>query len=52
MKSINNYTIRLDTILGKGSYSTVYLGFNNKNPTELVAIKEIYLKNIEFRFIE
>ena len=46
---IGNYRVFLDKVLGKGSFSTVYLGecisFNPKIQDEYVAIKRIDRSN-------
>lgn len=40
-KKIGNYIIELNNIIGKGSFGTVYKGYNEKNPQEKVAIKKV-----------
>lgn len=46
-KKIGNYIIEINNIIGKGSFGTVYKGYNEKNPNEKVAIKKI-LNDISF----
>lgn len=45
-KKIQNYYFNLNDILGKGSFSTVYKGIEEKSE-EVVAVKVIELNKIE-----
>ena len=45
-KKIQNYYFRLDDILGKGSFSTVYRGVEEQTQ-EVVAVKVIELNRIQ-----
>ena len=46
IQKIGSYELHRNNILGKGSFSTVYMGIYTKDPTQKVAIKKLAISNM------